>query len=268
MIALAGRVAIVSGATQGLGADIARRLHGAGASVVLLGRGVAEGEAVAAELGEGALFVRTDLTSDADIAAAVAAAIARFGHVDTLINNACIYADAGLDSTREQWLATLNVNLVGAAMLTRAAMAHLPDGRGVIVNITSVGGRYGAAGRALYPASKAALAQFTRNAAATLAPRGIRVLSVTPAWTWSPALAARAGNEARADRVAARLHPLGRAGRGGDVADAVVFACSDMAGFITGTDIAVDGGFTMLGPDQGRSPAAWFEETGFEEAGE
>jgi NAD(P)-dependent dehydrogenase (short-subunit alcohol dehydrogenase family) len=262
MIELPNRVALVSGATQGLGADIARRLHEAGARVALLGRNTQEGEAVARELGEGALFVRTDITRDEDIDAAVAATLDRFGRLDILVNNACIYADAGLDSTREQWLATLNVNLVGAAMLTRAAVPHLPDGAGVIVNITSVGGRYGAAGRALYPASKAGLAQFTRNAAATLAPRGIRVLSVTPAWTWSPALEARAGSVERADRVAGRLHPLGRAGRGGDVADAVLFACSDMARFVTGTDIAVDGGFTMLGPDQGRSPAAWFEEAG------
>ena len=262
MIELPDRVAVVSGATQGLGADIARRLHGAGARVVLLGRNAPEGEAIARDMGDNALFVRTDITKDADIDAAVAATLNRFGRLDILINNACIYTDAGLDSTREQWLATINVNLVGAAMLTRAAMAHLPDGSGVIVNITSVGGRYGAAGRALYPASKAGLAQFTRNAAATLAPRGIRVLSVTPAWTWSPTLEARAGSVERADRVAGRLHPLGRAGRGADVADTVLFACSDMAGFVTGTDIAVDGGFTMLGPDQGRSPAAWFEEAG------
>lgn len=260
MIDLGGRVAIVSGATQGLGADIAAGLGRAGARVVVLGRDSAQGGKVAEEIGANALFVRTDLTRDEDIATAVEATLARFGCIDVLVNNACIYADAGLDSTREQWLAGLNVNLVGAAMLTQAVMPHLADGSGAIVNITSVGGRFGAAGRAIYPASKAALAQFTRNAAATLAPRGIRVVSVTPAWTWSPALAARAGSEERADAVAARLHPLGRAGRGADVADAVVFACSDMARFVTGTDIAVDGGFTILGPDQGRSPAAWFAE--------
>ena len=262
MIDLSGRVAIVSGATQGLGADIAARLGQAGASVVLLGRDTAQGEAVAARIGENALFVRTDITRDEDISGAVATALARFGRIDILVNNACTYGDAGLDSTREQWLMGLNVNLVGAALLAQAVAPHLPDGSGAIVNITSVGGRYGAAGRAIYPASKAALAQLTRNIAATLAPRGIRAVSITPAWTWSPALEARAGSAERADTVAARLHPLGRAGRGEDVADAVLFACSDMARFVTGTEIAVDGGFTMLGPDQGRSPAAWFGEQG------
>lgn len=264
MIDFSGRVAIVSGATQGLGADIAARLARAGAHVVLLGRDAAQGQAVTAAIGGNALFVRTDIARDDDIAQAVAATLERFGRIDILVNNACTYVDAGLDSTREQWLAGLNVNLVGAAMLTRAVAPHLPDGSGAIVNITSVGGRFGAAGRAIYPASKAALAQLTRNIAATLAPRGIRAVSITPAWTWSPALAARAGSEARADAVASRLHPLGRAGRGQDVADAVLFACSDMARFVTGTDIAVDGGFTMLGPDQGRSPAAWFGEQGDE----
>lgn len=253
------RVALVSGGTQGLGAAIARRLHAAGASVAILGLGQG-GEAVAGEIGERALFIETDLRRDEDIAGAVRQSLARFGKIDMVVNNACTYADAGLDSSREQWHATLDVNLVGAALLVREAMPHLPDGSGVIVNITSVGGRFGAAGRALYPASKAALAQFTRNAAVTLAPRGIRVLSVTPAWTWSPSLASMAGSVERADAVAGLLHPLGRAGQGEDVADAVVFACSDMARFMTGTDIPVDGGYSILGPDQGRSPAAWFEE--------
>lgn len=260
MIDLTGKVVLVSGATQGLGTDIATRFHASGAGVVVLGRDIVNGEAIAAKLGDRAIFQPMDIRDDSSIAAAVDRALGRFGRIDFLVNNACIYLDEGLDSTREQWAKTLDVNVIGAAILTKAVMPHLPDGQGAIVNITSVGGRFGAANRALYPASKAALAQFTRNAAATLAPRGIRALSVTPAWTWSPALEARAGSVERADAVAARLHPLGRAGRGEDVADAVLFACSDMARFITGTDIAVDGGFTMLGPDQGRSPAAWFEE--------
>lgn len=262
MTDFAGRTAIVSGATQGLGLDIARALHAAGGNVVLLGRGEATGLEAAADVGARAIFVRTDIRSDDDIAAAVDAALARFGGIDILVNNACIYVDRGLDSTREEWLGTLDVNLVGSAILSQKVAPHLPDGRGVIVNITSVGGKFGAAGRALYPASKAGLAQFTRNAAATLAPRGIRVVSVTPAWTWSPALESRAGTLERADRVAARLHPLGRAGRGADVADVVLFVCSDGARFVTGTEISVDGGFSMLGPDQGRSPAAWFDEAG------
>jgi len=254
MISLAGKTAIVTGAARGLGADIAAGLHAAGAYVVFADR---DPVAVPAEH---ALFQRTDLASDADIAAVVAAAAATFKTLDILVNCAVSYADPGLAATRAEWHAALDVNLVGAALLTARAAEAMGAG-GVVVNIGSVGGKFGAAGRALYPASKAALLQFTRNAAVSLAPRGIRVLSVSPAWTWSPALAGIAGSEARADAVGAKLHPLGRVGRGTDVANAVLFACSDLAGFMTGVDIPVDGGFSILGPDAGRPPRAWFAET-------
>lgn len=261
MIRLDGKTAIVTGAAQGLGADIARALSAAGANVVIADRAVEGGEAVAAELGAGAWFCRTDIEEDGEIAACIAGTIARFGGLDILVNNACLYADAGLKSSRAEWLKTLNVNLVGTAIFTAMAAERMTTPGGVIVNIGSVGGKVGAAGRALYPASKAAILQFTRNAAVTLAPEGIRVLSVSPAWTWSPALQGMAGTIAHADAVGGRVHPIGRVGRGQDVGEAVVFAVSPMAGFITGTDIAVDGGFTILGPDQGRSPRAWFAES-------
>ncbi len=262
MIALAGKTAIVTGAARGLGADIAFALHAAGANVVLADRDADGGAAHAKALGERAAFQRTDLTSDDDISRCLSATLEKFGTIDFLVNCAVSYADPGLDATREDWLAALNVNLVGTALLTARAAAAMAAPGGVVVNIGSNAGKFGAVGRALYPASKAALLQFTRNAAASLAPRGIRVLSVSPAWTWSPALASIAGTEARADAVGGRLHPLGRVGRGRDVANAVLFACSDLAGFITGVDIPVDGGFSMLGPDAGRSPRQWFSDPG------
>lgn len=262
VISLAGKVAIVTGAAHGLGADIASGLHAAGASVVVADIDPAGGAARAAALGEHALYQPTDLASDADIEGCVAAPLARFGRLDILVNCAVRYNDNGLASTRAQWLAALNVNLVGAAVLTARATEAMTASGGVVVNIGSVGGKFGAAGRALYPASKAALLQFTRNAAVTLAPRGIRVLSVSPAWTWSPALEGMAGTEEHADAVGGKLHPLGRVGRGRDVANAVLFACSDLAGFMTGVDIPVDGGFSILGPDAGRSPRQWFTEAG------
>lgn len=257
---LQDRVAVVSGATQGLGLDIARGLIAAGASVTLIGRQREAGEALAAALGPAALFVETDVERDEQLAHCVAATCQRFGRLDILVNNACSYDDAGLDSTRAQWLRTLNVNLVSAAMLAQQAAARMTAGA-VIVNIGSTGGKFGAAGRATYPASKAGLLQLTRNLAVTLAPRGIRCLSVSPAWTWSPALSQLAdGVVERADAVGARVHPLGRVGRGEEVAAAVVFACSAEASWITGVDLPVDGGFSCLGPDQGRSPRAWFAD--------
>jgi NAD(P)-dependent dehydrogenase (short-subunit alcohol dehydrogenase family) len=260
VIAFGGKTAIVTGAARGLGADIAAGLHAAGANVVLVDCDTDRGAEWARMLGDRALFQATDLARDDDIAACVAGALANFKTIDILVNCAVSYADHGLASNRAQWLDALNINLVGAALLTAEATKAMTAPGGVVVNIGSVAGKFGAAGRMIYPASKAALLQFTRNAAASLAPRGIRVLSVTPAWTWSPSLESVAGTEARADAVGGKLHPLGRVGRGRDVANAVLFACSDLASFITGVDIPVDGGFSMLGPDAGRSPRQWFAD--------
>ena len=259
---LAGRVAIVTGSTQGVGADIARVLSCAGAQVVVLGRNAQAGEALVRELtarpGAQALFCDTDIEEDAQIDACIAATLQRFGRIDFLVNNACIYVDEGIASTRAQWHQTLGVNLVSAAIFAQKALPHLQHGS-VIVNLGSVGGKFGSAGRALYPASKAAMLQFTKSLAVSLAPQGIRVVAVSPAWTWSPAVQALSGgSREHANEVAAALHPLGRVGDGAEVGNAVVFLCSEAASWITGVDIPVDGGYSVLGPDQGVSPRGWF----------
>ena len=259
MAELADRVAIVTGGGSQLGFAIASGLHAAGAAVVLAARDTERGEAAAASLGERALFVRTDIADDASIDACISATLDRFGRIDVLVNNAVVYTDGGIESTREQWLAALNVNLVGGAVFVREAAPHMGEG-GAVVNVGSIGGKFGAVGRAIYPASKAAVLQLTRNQAMELAPRGIRVNSVSPGWTWSDPLSAMTGgSRERADRASAVTHPLGRAGDAEEVAAAVVFLCSPAASFITGTDLAVDGGFSMLGPDQGRGPRYWIE---------
>jgi NAD(P)-dependent dehydrogenase (short-subunit alcohol dehydrogenase family) len=254
---LDGRVAIVTGGNSQLGFAIASAFHAAGASVVLAARGEARGEEASARLGDCALFVPTDIADDDSIRACVAAAVERFGRVSFLVNNAVVYDDAGMESTREQWLAALNVNVVGSAVFTREAVRMMQSGDAV-VNMGSVGGKFGAAGRAVYPASKAAMLQLTKNQAADLAPRGIRVNSVSPGWTWSDPLSAMTdGSREVADRAAANTQPLGRAGDAEEVAAVVVFLCSPAASFITGTDVAVDGGHSMLGPDQGRGARYW-----------
>lgn len=258
---LSGKVAIVTGATQGLGADIAKSLAQAGAErVFIVGRGQQAGAAVAADIGRQAVAVEADITDDAAIDRCVKAALAVTGRIDVLVNCAAIYTDAGLDTSREQWLATLNVNLVSAAIFTQQVVPHMPRGS-VVVNLGSVGGKFGMRGRAVYPASKAALLQITKNFAVSLAPMGIRVLSVSPAWTWSPAVAQAVGGiQEIADAAGAFTHPLGRVGRGAEVGRVVVFAASDDAAWMTGTDLAVDGGFSCLGPDQGLSAGPWFEK--------
>ncbi|GMO93392.1 SDR family oxidoreductase [Bradyrhizobium sp. TM239] len=257
MIRLDGRKFVVTGATQGLGADIAECLIEAGAFVAIVGRGKEKGTALERKLGPRARFIEADLSLDRDIEACVENVIRLFGGIDGLVNNACMYDDPGLTATREQWHRLLDVNLIGPAILTAQVVDSMPPEGGVVVNISSIGGKSGAANRMLYPASKAAILQITKNLAVTLAPRNIRVLSVSPAVTWSPSVEAVTGSIEKADQRGAILHPLGRIGRGREVANAVLFACSEFASFVTGTDIAVDGGFTSLGPDQGLGPRAW-----------
>ena len=255
---LAGKVAIVTGGSQGIGADIARGLVNEGASVLIAALDVEAGRAVAASIGAAARCIETDVTDDAQLDRVIDTAIATFGRLDHVVNNACSYDDAGLASTRDQWLRVLDVNLVSAAILAQKAAPHLRPG-GVIVNLGSTGGKFGAAGRALYPASKAALLQLTRNLATELGPRGVRAVSVSPAWTWSPSLERMAGDSIDvADRVGRPMHPLGRIGRGEEIARVVAFLCSADASWITGVDVPVDGGFSILGPDQGLPPRDWF----------
>lgn len=260
MTTLQGKVAIVTGAAALLGSAIVRAFVQAGARVVAVDIDTARGAALAADVGAGCRCVTCDIASDDALDALVAGTLRTEGRIDFLVNNAVVYGDAGLDSARADWLGALNVNLVSGAMLVQKTADALAAHGGAIVNMGSVGGKFGAAGRALYPAAKAAILQLTRNQAATLAPRGVRVNSVSPGWTWSDALSRMTnGDRARADRVGAPMHPLGRVGDGDDVAQVVLFLCSDAARFVTGADIPVDGGFSMLGPDQGRSARDWFE---------
>ncbi len=254
MNGVAGKTAIVSGGATSIGAAIVRAFHGAGARVVIADIADAPGQALADSLGESALFQRCDVTSDDDIAACIARAVARFGGIDFLVNGAVTYLDKGLASTRAQWLEALNLNLVSGALFLNAAVPEMRRrSGGAVVNLSSVAGKFGQAGRALYPAAKAAILQLTKNEAMELAPDRIRVNAVSPAWTWSaPIERATCGDRKKADRVAADYHPLGRVADPEEVARAVLFLCSDAASFITGIDLPVDGGYAMTGPDRGK----------------
>lgn len=260
--ALTGKTAIITGSTQGLGADIARVLAACGAAVVIVGRNDQAGAQVVQEIESGggkALHCATDIQDDAQIDQCIERTLSTFGRIDILVNNACSYDDNGVDSTREQWHRTLGVNLVSAAIFAQKVLPHLQRGS-CIVNLGSTGGKFGAAGRALYPASKAAMLQFTKNLAVSVAPQGIRAVAVSPAWTWSPSVERFSHNSRpTADAVASQFHPLGRVGDGAEIGQAVAFVASDAASWITGVDIPVDGGFSILGPDQGLSPRTWFE---------
>jgi NAD(P)-dependent dehydrogenase (short-subunit alcohol dehydrogenase family) len=252
MAKFAGKVAVVTGASTLIGACVVQAFAAAGAAVVMADIAEDDGKKIAQKLGGRITFVRTDVTSDADIDACLKQANDRYGGVDCLVNVACTYLDGGVETTREQWLTGLNVNLVGMAVFaTKAVPLMRARGGGAIVNYGSISGKVAQPGRMVYSVSKAGILHMTKVQAAALAKDKIRVNSVSPGWTWSNAISFLSNNRReRADAVAASLHPLGRAGNPEEVANAVLFLCSDEASWITGADIPVDGGYTAIGPER------------------
>lgn len=249
---LAGKVGIVTGAASRLGAGTARRLVAEGAMVCLADIDAARGAALAGDLGDSAIFVETDMQIDGSIGQCLRQTVERFGGLDLLVNMACTYRDGGIAAERADWLVACNINLVGAALMIRAAAPHMATrGGGSIVNIASIAGKVAMAGRWLYPATKAAMLQLTRSAAADLAADGIRVNSVSPGWTWSHLMEELSGGSAAAiDDLAATYHLQGRASRPEEVAALIAFLCSPEAACMTGADYAADGGYSALGPER------------------
>ena len=251
---LKNKVAIVTGAADGIGAATAALFAEEGARVVIGDTDDAGGRDAADRIGAAggeALFVRADIAREADVAGLVAAATDRFGALHILVNNAATFVLKGLEATPDDWRRSLDVNVVGTALCSRyAAEAMKPSGGGAIVNLASISSFVAQPQFVTYSATKAAILQMTRNMALDLAPHGIRVNCVCPGTILTRASRdhmARTGMTLEEFTAAeAPKHLLNRVGHPREVAWAILFLASDEASFVTGTHLMVDGGYTAV----------------------
>lgn len=241
------KVAVITGASRGIGRSIALALADAGAKIVAVDLDPVATEAIVAELkekGTEAIAVIGNVTVSEDTEKMIDAAVAAFGRVDILVNNAGITRDGLLMRMKdEDWDAVMTVNLKGAFLCSRAAAKVMTKQRyGRIINIASVVGQMGNAGQANYCASKAGLIGLTKSNARELAKRNVTVNAVAPGFI------ATAMTDALPEKVREELSaqiPLGRLGSADDIANAVVFLALEQSAYITGQVIAVNGGMYM-----------------------
>lgn len=238
---LAGKVAIITGAAQGMGAEHARILASAGAKVVVADISKSLGRAVAEEIGESALFVEHDVTSSDSWTGVVKAAEERFGPVNVLVNNAGIGYAVPLDElTESEYRRFIDINQVGVFLGIKVVLPSMRRaGGGSIVNISSTAGIRGTFTAMAYIASKFAVTGMTKSAAIDLGREGIRVNSVHPGLTRTPMLATQKYEAAMKDTV-----PLGRVAEPREVSNLVLFLASDESSYCTGAEFVVDGGLT------------------------
>jgi 3-oxoacyl-[acyl-carrier protein] reductase len=245
MFDLTGKTALVTGASGGIGGDIARALHAAGATVALSGTREAPLEALAAELGSRAHVLTCNLSDATSVEALPKAAIAAMGSVDVLVNNAGITRDnLFMRMSDDEWASVLEVNLTSTFRLCRGVLRGMMKARwGRIINISSVVGATGNPGQANYAASKAGMVGMSKSLAYEVASRGITVNCVAPGFI------ATAMTEALTDDQKGKILtqiPAGRMGESREIAAACLYLASAEAGYVTGATLHVNGGMAMV----------------------
>jgi NAD(P)-dependent dehydrogenase (short-subunit alcohol dehydrogenase family) len=246
---LEGKIALVTGGTSGIGRETAVLFAKAGAKVVVAGRREREGqetiELVRAAGGDG-LFVKADVSKASDVETLIQKAVEGFGRLDVAFNNAGIEGAWGpvVRQTEEDFDRTMNINLKGAWLCLKYEIRQMlkQGGGGAIVNMASITGLVGSAGAAAYSASKHGVIGLTKSAALENAKSGIRINAVCPAFTETP-MADRTLRLPAVHKYVLSCHPIGRLGRPAEIAEAVVWMCSDRASFMTGQSLVLDGGF-------------------------
>lgn len=247
MFDLGGKVAVVSGGNGGIGLGIAAGLVEAGASVLLAGRNVAKGERAARELGERAAFSVGDVTRKAACEALVAEAVARFGRLDVVVNNAGTTVRKPPQAVTEaEWHHVIDTNLTSAFLLSQAAYPELVRaGGGKIINIGSLASIFGMPHNVPYAASKGGIVQMTRGMATAWAANNIQVNAILPGWIETEMTANAFGNPKFAGNVLPRI-PERRWGVGADFGPLAVYLASDATRYTTGRDFVIDGGYTLF----------------------
>ena len=248
---LRGRSGVVTGAGSGLGRATALQFGVVGARVIVADVNVEAGEAVVAEIvdaGGSARFVATDVTDPAACEALIAACVDAFGTLDFAVNNAGTTGTPGsiVDYPLDAWRATMAVNLDGVFFAMRAELPSMVEaGRGAIVNVASGAGLVGFAGLPAYVASKHGVVGLTKSAALECAARGVRINCVCPGSVRTPMLEGFIGGDERMERAMTAGVPMGRLGTPAEIAEAIVWLCSDAASYMVGHALVCDGGATV-----------------------
>ncbi len=245
---LQGKVALVTGGSSGIGRAAALAFARVGARVVLGNRRLAEGEKtvkLVKEVGGDATLVKTDVTKAAEVEALVNKAVETYGCIDCAFNNA---GTTGImartaECTEENWDHIININLKGVWLCMKYEILQmLKQGGGVIVNNASVAGMVGLRGGPAYSASKGGVIQLTRTAALEYSKKGIRVNAVCPGYVLTPMTEEHLKTDPEFEAQIKKYQPVGRLGTAEEIAEAVVWLCSDAASFVTGHPLVIDGG--------------------------